>query len=508
MQSVQCFLPHQPAFTPLTDKAILPSNAAAGITGTVMPALLQPTEVQTDSYGPCYSTELRNPSSTPSPSSCAAVESVSRSDAIQFNATTNRPRSHSPPNSFVPKAFTSRSDDTTPFIPYSDTFQPIPAPLFTPNTQMPELDNFSLPPVPPVPSSELPAFYPSASQNLSNLSEPQLLETYPHITHNKTLQSSSQTQAIKSEPVSPPQCVTRDFPSPATNGVYYPQSSPQHQSQYSPGAIGSQSETQFTKFLFQSDQGTTQQKLFETTFNSDQTKGVKDSFHPLPFNDIPPENHLAASGHRIRPVGSENPFFPLQTMHHDQISTEHNFMKPFNFAPAKVSAGCCLSKSEEQETKPPFRPHQNGIDSTPSFAAPQLCLARPPPPYFSNDVEAYSLASLPFIEPFHRDSKIFQTDSNHTFATPLLPDNRQSRLRSTPYEVPKSTLEYPVGVASKVKPKVSGTTKKGSKLSPQERPYKCHILGCEKRFSRTDELNRHVRIHTGKNFFFLNNHSI
>lgn len=40
-----------------------------------------------------------------------------------------------------------------------------------------------------------------------------------------------------------------------------------------------------------------------------------------------------------------------------------------------------------------------------------------------------------------------------------------------------------------------------SKTPVQERPYSCPLNDCERRFSRSDELSRHVRIHTGQKPF-------
>lgn len=79
---------------------------------------------------------------------------------------------------------------------------------------------------------------------------------------------------------------------------------------------------------------------------------------------------------------------------------------------------------------------------------------------------------------------------HHALADQLiLPMTPTSDLVRQPYQVAPST----VGKAT-TKPRKYTRT---GKTPPHERPYACPAENCDRRFSRSDELTRHIRIHTG-----------
>ncbi|CAG9538676.1 unnamed protein product [Cercopithifilaria johnstoni] len=69
------------------------------------------------------------------------------------------------------------------------------------------------------------------------------------------------------------------------------------------------------------------------------------------------------------------------------------------------------------------------------------------------------------------------------------------------YQAPLSFAQSGLQFAQTSPVKVSKGTNRLLKPPSHERPYKCPIENCDRRFSRSDELTRHIRIHTGQKPF-------
>lgn len=135
--------------------------------------------------------------------------------------------------------------------------------------------------------------------------------------------------------------------------------------------------------------------------------------------------------------------------------------------------------------------------------APQHCEYRPPPPQqqpqHSWDTQEYTTAppqptpgpsGLPKREPYpspvsDRPVQLAEynpsTSKGHEILSQVYQQSAQP-LRL----VPVKPRKYP---------------NRPSKTPVHERPYACPVEGCDRRFSRSDELTRHIRIHTGQKPF-------
>ncbi|KAM8898137.1 early growth response protein 1-like [Spinachia spinachia] len=92
----------------------------------------------------------------------------------------------------------------------------------------------------------------------------------------------------------------------------------------------------------------------------------------------------------------------------------------------------------------------------------------------------------------------------------MLPDYQHSELGPKPPPLtPLSAIQAfssqsrPRSPAHRATPRRARTSPAGRacKTPPHERPYACPADSCERRFSRSDELTRHVRVHTGQRPF-------
>jgi len=102
-----------------------------------------------------------------------------------------------------------------------------------------------------------------------------------------------------------------------------------------------------------------------------------------------------------------------------------------------------------------------------------------------------TIKTEPGTEPIVNEN-IFLPSTSMAFSSPVSEQSSSSSILNQPYQ--HNSLKF-----LPVKPRKYPN--RPSKTPPHERPYPCPVESCDRRFSRSDELTRHIRIHTGQKPF-------
>ncbi|CAK8676088.1 unnamed protein product [Clavelina lepadiformis] len=489
MHSLQYMFPSQTFGPPaLTDKGL---TAAANIIEVTSPALsglvhvqdqLQTSPENFNSSTVDYSTaryELSPHSSVNSPNGNINVESPRGHTGLQLTysapSATGRQESASPTHD----GFISRSFSTTQFegpsslSPFSQairTTESGPSPqrdVISSSCTEESLNNATC-----LSSSGGFNFYPH--DNSTNFVESQ---TNQHqISSFNTIDLQPPLRSIKTETMSPPQNIPVDYhsTSPVSSGhSYLNHNSP----------------------VLQNNQALTQPEIEYRKFATHYQHS------PLcNYQQSSPENvYQEHSSSGVIPSSEENypyiaPFSTADRIHYETAPMGDDARLRFPANPFSH-----MNQDYDSKTNVQFQPEPVFTVET-SFTQKTTILpgtaCRPPPPYYPGSnhgrFDDYSEQTASFgstMENFYLPSTNTSAAANSSM---LEKSNRMH-----PYDL---ALRQPTSSKSRAlvsSQKTSSSESKKPAKSAQDRPYACPLPGCEKKFSRTDELNRHTRIHTG-----------
>ncbi|XP_010869508.1 early growth response protein 1 [Esox lucius] len=150
-----------------------------------------------------------------------------------------------------------------------------------------------------------------------------------------------------------------------------------------------------------------------------------------------------------------------------------------------------------------------GADSSQSFPSPSNGPLHYQPPSYPGSKACSPNVSLPMIPDYLFPQQSGEIGLLGADQKPFQSQSVQQQLSLTPLSTIKafatqSGSQDPKGPyqPQQVRPgRLRKYPNRQCKTPPQERPYACPVETCDRRFSRSDELTRHIRIHTGQKPF-------
>uniref|UniRef100_A0A668VD26 C2H2-type domain-containing protein n=1 Tax=Oreochromis aureus TaxID=47969 RepID=A0A668VD26_OREAU len=213
----------------------------------------------------------------------------------------------------------------------------------------------------------------------------------------------------------------------------------------------------------------------------------------LPVGRFSFEPSVSTCGNNLLPVSSlsvtsSSPSQP--TISSVQVTcSSAEITSVFSAIPTYTSAGAepLLPATDSQPAPLAFSPQQGPPPAYPAVAASRLGLQ-----------PSSLVPMLPdYLLPQQSDAELgVNVDQKPPPLTPL----------STIKAFSSQIQTQPPGPAHNTQLTKSGRPRKSAagrqcKTPPHERPYACPAEGCDRRFSRSDEVTRHVRVHTGQKPF-------
>ncbi|XP_006003749.1 early growth response protein 1 [Latimeria chalumnae] len=188
-------------------------------------------------------------------------------------------------------------------------------------------------------------------------------------------------------------------------------------------------------------------------------------------------------------------------------------------SPQSPSMSCSVQSSEANpiySAAPTFPSSGSEMfpdPQTQSFSSPSSTSIQYPPPAYPTTKACTANFQVPMIPDYlfsqqqgelslvPQDQKPFQTLESRTQQPSLTPLSTIKAFASQTGTQDLKTINTTYQ-SQLIKPsRMRKYPNRPSKTPPHERPYACPVDSCDRRFSRSDELTRHIRIHTGQKPF-------